>query len=190
MPLPCHLTASCRIFWGSTFPVSLWNQMTLAGGILLAVIIMWLLSSMCKEIERWQPKSRLHRRHLAIVTIAIVDLCCSYSRFSSSYFVIINMYMYSSMRLKPPFCTQYSGGLNAVRSTQRASTHYAAIPLYCTLRSITIFFLILFHNAISWRYELISTHQYVCAVAQLISNTFCRNVLNYFVFHNTIKILG
>ena len=40
----------------------------------------------------------------------------------------------------PPFDTQYSGRFQAVRSTQRASTQYATIPLNRTQRSETIIF--------------------------------------------------
>ena len=40
----------------------------------------------------------------------------------------------------PPFGTQYSGGFKAVRSTQRASTQYATIPLNRTQRSKTVIF--------------------------------------------------
>jgi len=40
----------------------------------------------------------------------------------------------------PFFGTQYSGGFKAVRSTQRASTQYATIPLNRTQRSKTVIF--------------------------------------------------
>ena len=40
----------------------------------------------------------------------------------------------------PPFGTQYSGGFKAVRSTQRANTQYATIPLNRTQRQKQSFF--------------------------------------------------